>query len=633
MKFYFVILLFFPAYLFSVELLHLSPALNPLIVVEHPQLLKDTSHRDYNEAYALLRQNKFDDLPLHVKSFGLSDATYWVAFKLKNTDAHNLFLEFQYDQLTHVDCFVFKENNLIQSSINGNVVKIEDRDVKDSSVRFILSPSDELLTYLFKITSNRPILIAMSIGTQHELDDAKLKSMIFVTFFTGCLCVFFFFSVMLYVAFRAKEYLFYALYLVCLLMHVLYIYNYTYIVTQEYLWINNSIKMLSAQGFHVAFLLFTFYFLEVQHLFTFLSKITYILCILSVIGFMFLLVQGSLQIIAFIAGLMTPMYCLMVGVIAVYHNVKFSKWYLVGLLGFYSGILFFWLMQLGLIDFPSQGKNVLVWGCLWEMIIFVYMIIMKIKRIKTDYGLIQSHMIETEKERVYQSRYISIGKTIGNIAHQWKQPLNALGAILTQMKGSLILEPRIKRKKLIESLDMSFEVLKHLSETIDTFYNFLLKSYTDKSRFYVSDELESIQKMLEYSFKNAEIKLHFKGSVHALISGNPNEFIQVLLNILLNAQDQFHTINCSNACIDISVFENDATCMITIQDNAGGISVTPIERIFEVNISTKQESAGVGLYICKDIIENRFKGNITVENKNNGACFTLYIPVDKGSLN
>lgn len=289
-------------------------------------------------------------------------------------------------------------------------------------------------------------------------------------------------------------------------------------------------------------------------------------------------------------------------------------------------------MELGFINVLSMGKNVLLLGITWEMVIFVGMLLLKIKRIKQEYSMMKSHVIEAEKERLYQSRFSSIGRTIGNIAHQWKQPLNALGAVLTNMKGSLILEPKLKKKKLIESLDTSFEILKHLSATIDTFYNFLLKSYSNKVQFYVCEELESIQKMLEYTLKNSKIELRIHCNADSFLYGNPNEFIQVLLNILLNAKEQFDVLDYEEALIDMTVKEMHELCIVSIQDNAGGIVIEPIERIFEHNVTCKKNSAGTGLFICKDIIENRFKGSITVENKNKGACFTITIPLFNNQL-
>jgi signal transduction histidine kinase len=142
------------------------------------------------------------------------------------------------------------------------------------------------------------------------------------------------------------------------------------------------------------------------------------------------------------------------------------------------------------------------------------------------------------------------------------------------------------------------------------------------------EELESIQKMLAFSFKNSGITLRFFTNTNSSIVGNPNEFIQVVLNILLNAQDQFNTGDHSNAVIEISTTEVNETCIITIQDNAGGVTIEPIEQIFDLHVSSKSAGAGIGLFICKSIIEKRFNGTIEVLNQHNGACFKIFIPLN-----
>lgn len=617
---------FFFSYSFAVESLQISSPHDALMLLDHVKVYKDTNHLNEDQIYTLFHDNKFDSLPLHVKSFGVTDATYWVALTLKNNEEIEHFLEFQYDQLTNIDCFVFKKNQHIHFSSNGNAIRIEDREIAHFFVRFALLKSNEPLTYFFKITSKRPMLIAMHIGTKSELDYEKLTSIVSVALFSGCLFLLLMANLMLFGVLKIKEYLFYGIYLGCFWVFIMYIHHYTFFMIQEFLWINDVIKIVSTQGFHIAFLLFTVSFLDVKYLPSLLMKSTYVMYLFSFIAFLFLGMKNSLQNIAFIAGIVIPLYWISIGCVALSRKVVYARLYLLGLLGFYGGLLIFWSIQLGLIDMPRLGKNVILVGGTWEMIIGTYLLILKTKDIRAEYTLMKLHILETKKEQIYQSRYISLGRTIGNIAHQWKQPLNGLGAILTHMKSSLVLDQKVRKKELLHDVDASFEILRHLSKTINTFYNFLLKPYSHQNHFSIQEELESIQMMLDYSFKNDGIQMHFHVVSNPYIEGNSNEFVQCILNILLNAKDQFYDSPRTDALIDICVDTIDEMCQISIQDNAGGICIQPIGSIFELNVSSKKESAGVGLFICKDIIENRFNGNIQVSNKNNGACFIITIP-------
>jgi len=624
----FIFLFFFSSYAGAVDSLALLSPFDSIVVVDEVKLLKDTQHLTYDKAYALWQQNAFKSLPSSAKSLGVSNVPYWIALTLKNSEHDKLFLEFKYDQLSYVDGYIFKENQLLSVAHNGNALRFEDRDIEHFYVRFALLKSDEPLVYLFKIVSDRPMIIAMNVGTKSELDYNNLITIVGITLFSGCLFLLLAFNFMLYFLFRSKEYFYYIMYLMCFWIFIMYVNNYLSFLTQEFLWLNDVIRVLSAQGFHTALLLFTLYCLEVRRFSIFLVNLTYSLSAFCFGAFLLLSLHGSFQIIALIAGLLIPGYCTYLALYAWWKKVQFAQFYCLGLVGFYIGILLFWFMQMGYIEMLEIGKNALWMGGLWEMVIFAMILLLKIKHIKTESNVMKFHIKESEKERLHQSKYISIGRSIGNVAHQWKQPLNALGAILTNMKGSLILEEKIQKKSLVHSLDMSFDILKHLSETIDTFYSFLLKPYEQKSQFSVVEELESIQKILDFSFKNSNITMCFHSAAPIHIVGNPNEFIQVILNILLNAQDQFNVLNHQEAWIDIAMTNSNNICIIAIQDNAGGIAIEPIERIFDFNVSTKDNSAGVGLFICKSIIENHFNGTIEVMNKDHGACFRIYIPLD-----
>lgn len=224
-----------------------------------------------------------------------------------------------------------------------------------------------------------------------------------------------------------------------------------------------------------------------------------------------------------------------------------------------------------------------------------------------------------------QSRYSSIGELTGNIAHQWKQPLHAIGSIQTSIKTSLLYEDSLSKDMLLESVNTSFILVQHLSKTIDTFYSFLSQK-SCKTYFIIGDELETIQKLTEYSFENSHIQLLFELHVNPTIQGNGNEFTNAMLNLILNAKDALDNSHSGTLTITVTVDNKKKNCTIIVTDNGGGIQIEPIESIFESHISSKEEGSGIGLYITKNILEERFGGTIMVENANGGARFTIEIP-------
>ncbi len=258
-------------------------------------------------------------------------------------------------------------------------------------------------------------------------------------------------------------------------------------------------------------------------------------------------------------------------------------------------------------------------------LLFIFFIYKYHTLYKKYYQLLEESKADA-KVLFLQSKYASMGETVGNIAHQWKQPLNAIGSIQNSIKAALVYQGEISKEKLLYSVDTSFKLLQHLAETIDTFYSFLSQQNNARMSFEVAEELEKVRKITEYSFQNSNISLTFELEVNPTIQGNANEFAHAMLNIILNAKDAFDGASVISPQIKVHVGEGDQKCVISISDNAEGIRLNPIEMVFDLHISTKESGSGLGLFMTKNIIENRFGGKISAENINQGACFTMELP-------
>ena len=223
-----------------------------------------------------------------------------------------------------------------------------------------------------------------------------------------------------------------------------------------------------------------------------------------------------------------------------------------------------------------------------------------------------------------QNKYVAMGEMIGNIAHQWRQPLNALG--LTVQKIKLYYDEDVLTDEILDkSVEKSNMLIKKMSTTIDDFRNFF-KTDKIKKEFNIKDAIENTFSLMESTLKYNDIKLD-KSDIQQNIEylGYKNELEQVLLNILNNAKDALVDNNIQNPKIDIKISVIKDDIYIHIQDNAGGIPQNIINKIFEPYFTTKDQGkgTGIGLYMSKMIIENNMDGALSVKNKNNGACFMV----------
>ena len=235
---------------------------------------------------------------------------------------------------------------------------------------------------------------------------------------------------------------------------------------------------------------------------------------------------------------------------------------------------------------------------------------------------------ETEAQiHFLKSRNTSMGELVADIAHQWKQPLNAIAAIQSNLEASIRFRGKISQEKLLDAIGSSFKLIHHLGETIDTFYGFLAQRRSTHQEFTIFEVFETIRKLTEYAFNNSHIELRCSSPSDPVIQGDLNEFVHALLNIVLNAKEALENNSVQTPVIDIFVdTTDDKSCIISICDNAGGIKIDPISSIFDRYTTSKPAGSGLGLFMTHEIIVSRFKGTINVENNLSGACFTLTLP-------
>ena len=106
-----------------------------------------------------------------------------------------------------------------------------------------------------------------------------------------------------------------------------------------------------------------------------------------------------------------------------------------------------------------------------------------------------------------------------------------------------------------------------------------------------------------------------------------NELLQAIINIIKNSIDAFKTNDIAQKKITVSSKASKDYVTIIIEDNAGGMQNTVLERVFEPYFSTKNKNGtGLGLYMCKVIIVEHLHGTITIESQDNGTKVAINLP-------
>jgi len=232
---------------------------------------------------------------------------------------------------------------------------------------------------------------------------------------------------------------------------------------------------------------------------------------------------------------------------------------------------------------------------------------------------------EKEQLLIQQSRQAAMGEMIGNIAHQWRQPLNTLGLTI---QGLLLFYDlnEFDREFLEKNVSSSMELIQHMSRTIDDFRNYF-RPDKEKGEFKVAEAVENTLSLIEASFKNQHIDIEVVAKKDPTIYGYRNEFAQALLNILNNARDALTEQGTDDPNVRITICSEGNKAVVTVADNAGGIPEEIMGKIFDPYFTTKgpQSGTGVGLFMSKTIIEKNMGGRLIARNIANGAEFRIEV--------
>ena len=229
---------------------------------------------------------------------------------------------------------------------------------------------------------------------------------------------------------------------------------------------------------------------------------------------------------------------------------------------------------------------------------------------------------------VEQSKSAAMGEMISMIAHQWRQPLQAVSILIQKLPLIKMVDGNISDEILENVISQVSSQVEYMSKTIDDFRDFF-KPNKKKEEVYIKNVVEKSIDFLEYLFKLNSIKVNYQNSSTSSLKIYLNEIVQVFVNLVKNSSDAMIEKHIENRVINIKSYEKNNYLFVEFEDNAGGIKNDVISKIFDPYFSTKsnKNGTGLGLYMSKTIIEEHSGGNIDVYNTNFGAKFIIKLPL------
>ncbi len=232
---------------------------------------------------------------------------------------------------------------------------------------------------------------------------------------------------------------------------------------------------------------------------------------------------------------------------------------------------------------------------------------------------IQNHIL------MQQSKSAQMGEMINMIAHQWRQPLNAISAVAIKL-NMLSEMDLITKDEIKKTTDFIEDMTQKMSQTINDFMDFTKPTNT-KELVDFDTLLDNIFNIIGTQLANHNIDVEINIEPKISLYTYKKELEHVIINILTNTRDALMESIQEHKKIKIKISSLHSLCIIEISDNAGGIKEDIIDRIFDPYFTTKEtnKGTGLGLYMSRKIVQEHLRGDIYAGNINDGAKFIIKV--------
>jgi two-component system NtrC family sensor kinase len=229
-----------------------------------------------------------------------------------------------------------------------------------------------------------------------------------------------------------------------------------------------------------------------------------------------------------------------------------------------------------------------------------------------------------EEQLIQAEKLAAMGQMLAAVAHELNNPLTAILGMTELLRERQGLEENAKRQ-----LDLTHRQARRAARIVQNLLEFSRPAAPQKQPLDVNSLVERTLQLHDHSLRRNNIEVNFtpQPSVPAIV-GDANQLIQVLLNLVTNAEHAIREVR-ENGRIHIRIARLGAHLSITVQDDGVGIQTEAIPLLFDPFYSTKRPGGGtgLGLSICMSIVREH-GGSIDVETlPAGGSAFTVYLPV------
>jgi len=612
------------------------------IVPQSGYLIESGKHFD---AASILGQTAlFKPAETSIYNFGFVDKPIWIRFALTRAAADHSDWVLRIGN-SHIDEYTLYclENGELKPLRRGGDTVSTPRPYGSRMFWETLPPTKGKVTYFLHVQTEGALQIPLSAEVLSQAyRDESFSNLLFGLFY-GIMLLLLVYNMVLYIFVREIHYF---NYLAFLATYMLFQLNFDGL-GQVWLWPGNVWMANSGVAFFI-FLAAMFGFRFARN---FLMLERYAPAAERVIAFAeflsFLGVVAVLLLDYHTAVTAAAMWSAVVPWVLIYAGVKVlpyyhaARYYLAGWIIFLLATILVALNQLGVLPTHPAMMYVQQVGSLIQMILLSFALADRINMMKREHMAklrefneqLQAKIARKvdelrQKDRIMilQSRQAAMGEMIENIAHQWRQPLNQLSLIQSNIFFEYQLG-NLSSEKVQTYQDQSETLMEYMTHTIDDFRTFFMPD-REREVFCICGAIEKVLELFRPTLNRYSIAIDLKCDGRPNTLGHENEFSQVMLNLLNNAKDAMIEHKTKKPQISIHVQTGGTMIMVTVCDNGGGVADAIIDKVFDPYFTTKfkAQGTGIGLYMVKTIMEKSMNGSVSIHNRGAGACFILELP-------
>jgi signal transduction histidine kinase len=551
---------------------------------------------------------------------------FWTRIELKNNTSHpySLMLYNILPGTNSINVYIYKGDTLIKTHLLGDMYEASTKDIKSRYSTFELNlKPQESYTIVSKVYNYTITNLTWYVSDKETFYNEESNILLKYGLFGGFMLLFSMISIALVFVYKKNAYLIIGL-------HTLSLFFYTYCLQGIFQILEMEINLnfislyawIAPNIHNILMLLFALSYFDMKNKYKKFYLSAQILILFNII-ILFMTAYGieidaAFTKFAFLIGIAVVLTTFFIIFSGIYMKEIGSKFYLLGQI--ISGIaVFFHILSIfGFIDYHEYYRLIPIGGNVVDIIL---LLVAQTLKTKHQIDLLNSRKLAL----VEHSRFSAMGYAINNITHQWKHPLTHLGSSIALIEAIA----KNKKESIVEYLNQELPKISYsinlMKNTLDEFSNYYTKDMK-KENFSPKDSINHIIHILNSKIvlKNTSISLNIENDLK--IYNYEHVFSNIMIILIDNSLDAFETTSKNNQ-ITISITSDTDAIYLVLEDNAGGIKVKPIEKVFELNISTKdnEKNKGIGLSLVKMLVEERFDGNINVSNTDDGAIFKIKI--------